>query len=484
LRAFAREHPWWTTGVVLFLFSVFVARWAHTRPSYDAYGWLVWGYQTLHGSLDLGGAPSWKPLSFVFTVPFALFGHYQMWLWLFASVFVSLGGCIFAGRITYKLVGDDTPERRRAALAGAVFAGIALLGIEDYMHYILSAQSDPMIVGFTLAAIDMHLSGHKRWSVVFGTLAALGRPEAWIFLGPYTLWQWRETPELRRWLVGAWVLIAFFWFGIPTITNDRPFVSAQLALLSPRACNHNKVICTIGRFTELQYLPIWIAAICTLAVALWRRIWMVVALAALAVAWVIVEVAFALHGWPGLPRYVMEPAAICTVFAGVAVGWALLEAPRLRAGLPRWAGIPVVVILIGSLVPGAVARIRHERKDRTHEIARTNQINLLGKTASALGGARHIGNCGQPVTDVAYVSALAWIFHRNVGSVGGLQQHVEKAELANPAIPKVLFKPASSGGWRVTPWHTRPTQLARCAGLKAAFVPTRSHPGGQLLRGH
>ena len=50
------------------------------------------------------------------------------------------------------------------------------------------------------------------------------------------------------------------------------------------------------------------------------------------------------------------------------------------------------------------------------------------------------------------------------------QQGVEKAELRNPAIPKVLFKPISSGGWNVEPWHTRPSQVAHCAGLHATYT--------------
>ena len=53
-----------------------------TRPGYDPYGWLDWGYQTLRGSLDLGGAPSWKPFTYLFNVPYALFGHYALWLWM------------------------------------------------------------------------------------------------------------------------------------------------------------------------------------------------------------------------------------------------------------------------------------------------------------------------------------------------------------------------------------------------------------------
>ena len=140
--------------------------------------------------------------------------------------------------------------------------------------------------------------------------------------------------------------------------------------------------------------------------------------------------------------------------------------------MPRWAGIPVVAVLAGALVPGAIARLRTERHDLRHERARTHQIALLQSTTTLLGGARHIQNCGQPVTDVTYVSALAWLYHRDVGTVGGLQQHVEAAELRNPALPKVLIKPLPQGGWSVQPWHTRPSQVARCSGLHAEYAVT------------
>jgi hypothetical protein len=166
----------------------------------------------------------------------------------------------------------------------------------------------------------------------------------------------------------------------------------------------------------------------------------------------------------------------------VAVGFALRGLPHLRRDVPRWAGIPVVAILVGVLVPGAVARIRTERLDLRHERARTHQINLLQTTTGVLGGARHIANCGQPVTDVSYVSALAWLYHRNVGSVGGLQQGVEKTELRDPALAKVLVTPLSHGGWSFRPWHTRAAQVTRCRGVNAAYVVTPHHPSGVLIR--
>ena len=113
--------------------------WANTRPGFDPYGWLVWGHQTLHLNLDTNAAPSWKPLPYLFTVPYALAGHYEMRLWMITAVSVSLAGCVFAGRITYRLV-NSPPERRWAGIVAAVFAGLALLGIQNYAHYVLSAQ--------------------------------------------------------------------------------------------------------------------------------------------------------------------------------------------------------------------------------------------------------------------------------------------------------------------------------------------------------
>ena len=473
--------------MALVVVSAVLIVWAGTRPSYDAYGWLVWGYQTVHLSLDLGGAPSWKPLTYLFTVPFALFGHYEMWLWMFFSAAVALAGAVFAGRIAYRLGGggtatpDDSPVARYAPLAAAIFAGAAVLGLQDYQHYILSFQSDPMLVTFTLAAIDMHLLGKYRWTLLFGVLATLGRPEAGPWLALWGLWAWVRLPSMRWMLIAGALVVAFGWFGIPTITNHQPLLAGDLAQKSPRALRHNQFFGTLGRFRDLEYTPVWIAVLLTLAVAVVRRNRLILTLAAGAVGWVIVEIGFAYHGWPALGRYMFEPGAVAAVLAGVAVALVLAELPRLRRGIPRWAGIPVVAILVGALVPGAIARIRTERRDLHHERDRTHQIASLQTTTTLLGGARHISNCGQPVTDVAYASALAWLYHRNVGSVGGVQQHVEQIELRK-RIPKVLIRPVGRGGWSVLPWHTLASKRARCKGLHAKYTFTARHPGGVLVR--
>src|SRR5437588_604924 len=151
LLAPIRSHPWVAGTVVLLLAGLILVVWARSRPGYDPYGWLTWGKLTLHGKLDTNGAPSWKPLPFLFTVPFALFGRYQLWLWMVLSVAVSLAGPIFAWRIAFRLTYAD-PARRYAAYGAGLFAAGLVLLMQDpllpanYLHYVLSAESDTMIV--------------------------------------------------------------------------------------------------------------------------------------------------------------------------------------------------------------------------------------------------------------------------------------------------------------------------------------------------
>ncbi len=474
LAAILREHPWAITAVGLTIFSAALVRWAGTRPGYDPYGWLNWGYQAIRLSLDLGGAPSWKPLPFLFTVPYAVFGHFALWLWMVTSVTISLSGSIFGARIAYRLVAEDG-EHRRAGIVAAVFAGAAVLGIQQYFHLILSVQSDPMIVSMCLAAIDCHLSGHPRWAFALGVLAALGRPETWPFLGLYAIWAWRRHPEMRRMIVFGLALLPVMWFGIPWITNGRPLLAGDLAERSPRMLHEGKILGTFHRFTALTYLPIQLLAICATAIAIVRRNRTVTVLAAGCLGWLVIEVAFVLHGWPGVPRYMFEPAGLLGVLAGVAVGWILTGLPKLRPGLPGWIGVPVVAVIVAVLVPGAIARLRDEHKDLKHERGRTHVIAWLNAAIDHMGGEQHIRYCGEPVTDVEYVSILAYYTHLNDGDIG----HRPKFELRQ-TYPIVLFTHLPNG-WAALPWHTLPSKQAGCANLNSFWVYTSHHPGGVLL---
>jgi len=455
------------SAVGLLVVSTLILLWAKTRPGFDPYGWLVWGHQTVAGNLNTNAAPSWKPLPYLFTAPYGVFGHYQLWLWMITSLAVSLSGSVFAARTAYRLTGAD-PERRYAAYVAAAFAGLALLGLTDYWHYMLSAQSDPMIVALCLAAIDCHLHGRYRWAFVLGGLAGLGRPEVWLFLGAYAIWAWVKVPSMRWLVVAVPVAMVLLWFGIPALTSRTPFQAASNALGSGRRLRSDQILGTIGRFVGLNPRVLEATALLGALLALIRRDRVTLALVAGVCAWVIVEVAFSLHGWPGLARYMFEPAGVLVAVAGAAVGWILLEGPRLAGrsvrglkrlpeAVPRWAAPALVVVIVAALVPPALSRARSEHHDIHVQRARTAEIGKLTTVISRLGGPNRLKPCGEPLTRLEYQTILAWNLHVNVATVGYKY---------GPAIasnrPVVLFTPYPHGGWLVQALHQR---LPSCQSL-------------------
>ncbi len=508
-----RGNPWLVVGVAVVVFSYLLLRWARASPGFDPYGWLVWGYQTLHGTLNLGGAPSWKPVTFFFTVPYSLFGHFSWWLWTVTAVSVALAGPLFAGRIVHRLILRSTGERW-PAIIGAVFAGLCLLGIVQYTHYWLSSQSDPMLVTFFLAAIDMSMTGRHRWAITFLWLSSLGRPETWPFFGLYFLWAWRAVPRMRLLMVVELVLIPFFWFGVPVLAGSPWNVASNLAQDSPRMLHSNKIFGTINRFRLLTYSPVEAMGAIGLVIAIVRRNRWVLLIAGCCALWMLVEIAFALHGFPGVPRYMFEAAAAMIVVAGVGLGWLLTEparflAARAAGGPPaaghegtaatgdgaagsappppsgngsrsvRWARIAgglAVLVVLALMVPRAVNAERTEHKDLIHERARTAEIHRLDAALKAFGGYRFIRSCGDPASDVEWVSILAWYTKLDVGFVGHRPAFIVRFEKK----PSILFT-ALGNGWIVHTYHLPSGAPAACQRLNNAYyIVTPQHPGGYV----
>jgi hypothetical protein len=469
------RYAWWLVALGVVLISVVLVLVAKTRPGYDPYGWLDWGYQSLRGTLDLGGAPSWKPFTYVFTLPFSLFGHYALWLWMFTSVSISLSGAVFGGRIAYRVVAREADARWQPIVA-AIVGGACVLGIQDYFHYLMSNQSDSMLVAVGLAALDCALCGRYRWAYCLGILGSLGRPEFWPPVFLFTIWAWRAHPQMRKLLLAGPVVVAFLWFGVPTITNDRPNIAGQLALRSPRECKSDKIVCTTQRFFDLDILAVQLAALVALAIAVVRRNRAVLGLCGVVVLWVLTEIGFALHGFPGVPRYLFEAAGLTGALAGVGVGLLLVDASRLWSRLPRLAGVPVAAVLVAVMVPSAISQARAEHKDIRHEQARTKEINKLSAFLNALGGATHVESCGRPVLNVEFVSIMGWYTHRNTGTIG----YRPLIELHHRSYPIVVFS-TFPNGWGVRTYRIPAANKTRCANLNALYVPTARHPNGVLV---
>ena len=377
---------------------------------------------------------------------------------MITSVAISLSGVIFAARIAYKLT-DAPPERRWAAYVAGAFAGAALLGITDYMHYVLSAQSDPLIASLCLGAVDCHLSKRPRWAFALLVLASLGRPEVWPFIAAYAIWAWIKVPRCAGWSWRARSCVLALWFGVPGLTSRSFFQAGSNALGSGRAIHGNKVTGIISRFFSLHETSLELLALLSVALAVVHRDRATLILAGAAVAWVIVEIAFALHGWPGVPRYMFPAAAAMVVVAAVGVGRLLTQPPRLSGALGI-VGLVLVAAAVVSLVPSALSDARAEHKDLVTQRARTKEIGQLTGVISRLGGAARLRGCGEPLTRLEYQSILAWNLDVNVATVGFKY---------GPAVasnrPIVLFSPVPEGGWKVQALHQR---SADCRSLPGA----------------
>jgi hypothetical protein len=442
------------------------------RPAFDAYGWLVWGHQALQLSLNTNAAPSWKPLSFLFTLPYALLGRSALWLWMVTAVSATVAGAVFGGRIAYWLTADGSP--RWTAFVAAVFAGLGVLGIEGYGHFVLIADSDPMIVALCLAAIDFHLRGRPRVAWVMLALAALGRPEVWIALVIYAAWGWRSVPAMRRDVVIGLFAVVGLWFGIPILTSHDWFAAGHVASSSSTPVHGNKFTGVINRFLGLYEFPMQLAVLVAVAVAAIRRDFKWLILAGFAVLWVAVEIGFALHGWGASKRYMFEPAAVLVVIAGAGIGGLLALAPG-RA-LIRWVGVAAVIGFVVAMAPHAQIRARLLHNGIVLGRQWALQIHRLQSVIATAGGTAKITACGQAVTAVSFQSILAWELGENVSQVGWSPPYWTSLHR-----PIVIFTPVGAG-WIVTPVHTAPGMVKMCAHLNLKTSFNAKTPGARVLK--
>src|SRR6202012_2148594 len=104
-------------------------------------------------------------------------------------------------------------------------------------------------------------------------------------------------PWMRWLIVGGLGVTVLLWFGIPALTSRTAFVAASNALGSGRRLRSDQIMGTIGRFVGLNPRVLELTAALAVVWALVRRDFVVVGLAIAVGAWVVVEIAFSLHGW-------------------------------------------------------------------------------------------------------------------------------------------------------------------------------------------
>ena len=472
--------PWWVWPLVLaavIVASIWFVHWSGMRPSFDPFGWLTWGHQLLYGRLNLNAAPSWKPLTIIFTLPFSLFGGTSVSMWSVTSTAGTLLMGVFAARIVYRLTDDvrARPDAGRwvivAAWIGALFAGVGVLGMAGLPKLTYIANSDQLNTALVLAAVDAHLSRRPRLAYVALFFAALGRPEVWALAGLYGLWLAWKVPGTRLLVVGGWVLILVAWYLPDYIWASSINEASKLDLNKATACSGNDAICVARRWLPNLYAwPMEVAALIGLLAACVSRNGRVLTVFGAALVWLVVEIAFAYHGLSSVSRYLMESTALVVVVAGWGIAVLLAGLPGILPGLLRAVPVPAiqvigVLVLIGLLVgvePSAHVRLYKWRDGADHARAE-GRVNVnMSRAVAAAGGPAHILACGRPAALNQHQSQLAWALKLNDANV-----------LFNPPLLKrihsnfVLFTQTGEQ-WTVKAYNVPATAPGYCASLGSA----------------
>jgi hypothetical protein len=370
-------------------------------PSYDPFAWLVWGREIVsHGqTLDMVGGPSWKPLPVFFTAPFALAGDAAPYLWLLVArsgALLGLAGALVLGR------------RLAGPWAGAI-AALALLLTQGYVSLAARGASEPLLIACVLWAIERHLAGRRGTAFALGVAAALVRPEAWPFLGLYALWRWRAAAGRERWLIAAGLaLVPLAWLGPPALAGEPLAAGAHAANYDGHTGSF-PAWTALRRGIGLAVAPVWLLALAATALR-WREPpvrWLALG----AAAWLVLVVAMTAAGFPGLPRFMLPPAAVACVLAGASLVW-LME----RAGGGRRALAAGALLLVACMALSAtrVATLGDQAREAQDAVRKQD---ALTRAIAAVGGRAAVLACGGVAINHTAQSALAWKLHARLDRV-------------------------------------------------------------------
>jgi hypothetical protein len=379
------------------------------QPTYDPWAWIIWGRETLHLDLVTTTGPSWKPLPWLFTTPFALFGGAAPQLWLV----VARAGGLLAFAMAYRLA-----ARLAGPVAGVIAAGTLLLADQFVRNFALG-NSEGLLVALCLWAVERHLDHRRRDAFALIFAAALLRPEVWPLWALYGLWMvagaWRERPPLTELalLAGSAVALAVLWF-LPEYLGSGDFLRAASRA---RQANPDSAAYAPDPFAEVfrrsYYIlsrPVYAGALLAVGGALvaWLRRnggGVRLALAAAATALMIVVAAMTQAGFAGNLRYVALPASAVCVLAGV--GWVEAFGWVWRHVYPA-----VAVVLAAAVVVISVPALQRQWDGvrATWDQVRRDSVGDrdLPNAIAAAGGAAAILRCGPVFTGPFHTPAVAW----------------------------------------------------------------------------
>ncbi|MGI8712046.1 MAG: hypothetical protein ACR2NR_02455 [Solirubrobacteraceae bacterium] len=469
-----------------------------STPSYDPWSWLVWGREIIHLNLKTTGGPTWKPLPVIFTTVFALFGKAQPDLWLVVARAGAFATVVMVFRLSARFTrqigayfssptagGNRTLAWLPALLAGVVAAlGVAFSG--GYISNNALGYSEGLATAVVLIALERHLDGHPRQAFAAGFLAALDRPEIWLFWGPYGLWLFWKDPEARKLVVALFVLIPILWFA-PEYWGSGHFFRGVSRAQHVRSNSNALAKCPFcAELTKAAWPTVLLrvkvlAALLIIGAALTHgRRWLgerrftlrdapsrALAIAALAGVvglswWVLISI-LTQAGFSGNNRYLVIGSSLVDICGGVAWGLAAcalgaLLARVLRLGpadgtsagseAGRVVGVLVTAAVVLLLSPNLVTQDLNVLP-RTHR-ALVYQAHLRNGAASLVRryGRRQLLACGSVMTEGFQVPMVAWTLDVHTDQVLG----PPPAGLPPGTAPNVILQTRASRNLALLPF--------------------------------
>ena len=381
-----------------------------TLPSYDPFAWVVWGRELAHHIIGphepfiTAGGPSWKPFPVIFTTIFGFFGSSAPKLW----VGVARAGGLFGLFVAYRL-GSRLVATERWRLAGPVAGVLAAFGIfltSEWTHYMWRGTSEPLVITATLFAIERHLAGRRTTAFLSGVALALMRPEAALFVGLYALWLFYRDRRVKTalLLLAGLALVPLGWFVPPWISSGQPFLSSTHAQLYNGQLGAHPQLEVLKRATNLSVWPVMIAALAVTLLAIRRREWLTVTLAAAGLAYVAVVEVMTYDHYPGLERFMLPAAGVAAVLAGVAV---VRFASFAGGGI---ASLALAAVLVAVAVPFFAGRVSAAGPEKRITAKAVKYYNEMASAVHKAGGTKAVFPCptSRAAVNHSVQTSLAW----------------------------------------------------------------------------
>lgn len=382
-----------------------------SEPSYDPWGWLVWGRELVHLRLDTAGGPSWKPLPVAFTTLTAPLGELDEGIPPALWIVVARAGTLLALAMAFRLAARLAGGGPAGVLAGSV-AAVALFLTPDWFQFAAQGSEAPLAVALMLWAVERHLDGRYGHAVVLGSLTCWMRPELVPFLALYGAWAWFAQPRLRPLLAGALVLLPAAWVVPEWIGSGNPLDGGRQARSEPAwslSLAEHPWLRALQRVHNHAGVVVEVLVLIALTGALARRQRAALALAAAALAEIALYVSMTQLGFSGNPRYVLPALTVCCVLAGVGaariveVGAGVAEraAPRVGAA----AALAVMAALGAPFVSERAAMLENEAR----QVGQRMRVHTdLARAVDRVGGPAAVAAIGQATANRALHSRLAW----------------------------------------------------------------------------